>query len=543
MTRFESARRFAAVGALLLAAVAAFLGPGCKRSGSKPPAKAPEKPALRLYALAGAAGAVEPCGCVKDMLGGVDHAAAFVNAQKGEAASSLVVGAGPMLFGEPHLPNDEHTQALFKAEALAQSMKDIGLVAWAPGANDWALGEKELARLETESGAALLAANLSGDTAGAQATKMVEVGGYKVGLVGVSVPEARGPDVEGLKIGSAAEALRAGHQVVTKKGAQIAVALIAAQRGQALRLAETVGGFQVAVVGKGFDQGDANDPTFSPTIVGDTLVVQAPNHVQRIAVVDLYVRDNDFQFADGSGLAAAEERESLARRIDILKRRIARWEAPDSGVASEEVAARKKDLGALEKKYASLAKPEPPKEGSYFTYELVDVRESLGVDQRVGARLEAYYKRVNAHNAKAFADRKPPPVEEGQSRFVGVEQCSNCHLEERAFWDKTRHAGAYETLVVGHKEFNLDCVSCHVTGYEKPGGSTVTHVEDFKDVQCEVCHGPGSRHVADPADKSLITRTPALTLCASQCHHPPHVADDWNVGEAWPKIIGPGHGR
>ena len=61
-------------------------------------------------------------------------------------------------------------------------------------------------------------------------------------------------------------------------------------------------------------------------------------------------------------------------------------------------------------------------------------------------------------------------------------------------WDKTRHAHAYETLATQFKEYNLDCVSCHVTGYEQPGGSSVTHVDKLNDVQCEFCHGPSSRH-------------------------------------------------
>src|SRR5262249_31401781 len=104
----------------------------------------------------------------------------------------------------------------------------------------------------------------------------------------------------------------------------------------------------------------------------------------------------------------------------------------------------------------------------------------------------------------------------------------------------TQHALAYPTLSSQHKEFNLDCVGCHVTGYEKPGGSTVTHVADLENVQCEVCHGPGLRHAQNPADKTALPTLPARTLCA-QCHHQPHVKADWSVDESWKKIVGPGH--
>jgi hypothetical protein len=149
---------------------------------------------------------------------------------------------------------------------------------------------------------------------------------------------------------------------------------------------------------------------------------------------------------------------------------------------------------------------------------------------------------VNEHNRVAFADVRPKEPAAGQSSYVGVTACTACHQSERAFWDRTAHAAAYTTLTRQDKEFNLECVSCHVTGYDIPGGSTVAHVQGLEHVQCEVCHGPGSRHVGNPADKSLIT-TPARSVCAEQCHHPPHVHPGWSADEAWNLILGPGHGH
>jgi hypothetical protein len=84
-------------------------------------------------------------------------------------------------------------------------------------------------------------------------------------------------------------------------------------------------------------------------------------------------------------------------------------------------------------------------------------------------------------------------------------------------------------------------VSCHVTGYERPGGSNVTHVNKLQNVQCEACHGPGSLHVASGGGTD-IARTPAESVCRG-CHHTPHVADDWDLSLSWSKIIGPGHGK
>jgi hypothetical protein len=319
------------------------------------------------------------------------------------------------------------------------------------------------------------------------------------------------------------------------------VALVAAQRGEALRAIERTTGIQLAVVGKGYDQGEANDPSFSPEIIGGTLVAQAPNHLQGVSVVDLYVRDGEHRFSDGSGISTLEKRKSLEGRIDELKKRLGGWKASGSSAKAADIERRERDLAALEKELRALPANTVPSKGSYFLYDLVEVREAQGEHSQVASRLAAYYRKVNEHNKTAFADQLPRPVEEGQSSYVGVDACSNCHLEERAVWEKTRHAGAYETLSSAHKEFNLDCVSCHVTGYDKPGGSTVVHVEKLTDVQCEVCHGPGSAHVANPADLSLIRGTPSRSLCATSCHHPPHVGPDWSVDAAWPMILGEGH--
>lgn len=526
---------------LTAAVIFGCFAPACKRdktASSSPP----EHPSVRLYVVSTLAGALEPCGCQKDMLGGIDHAAAFVASQKTKAPHFLVLGAGPMLFMDPEIDDTKETQDTWKAEAIASSLGELGLSAWAPGANDWALGAGRLAKLRAKAHADLLAANLEGATAGALPGKVYSVGKYRVGVVGVAEPKYAGQAPSGVEVDPLEGALASGRQELDEDGAQILVALVAAPRGRALRLAEKVRGFDVMIVGKSFDRGEGNDAPIPPVTVNQTLVVQAPNHLQQIAAIDLYVRDDDFDFEDGAGLAITEKRDSLERRIGELERRIAHWESTE-GVSADDLAARRRDLSALEKELGQLKAPAPPREGSFYDYSLTPIRERLGSHNGVAGRMDAYYRRVNEHNKKAFADREPEPAGKGKSGYLGAEDCSMCHDEEYAFWKTTPHARAYATLADEHKEFNLDCVSCHVTGYEEPGGSTVTHVSGLTNVQCEVCHGPGSRHEDDPEDPALIVAKPDRSLCAAKCHHPPHVGEEWNAAEAWKHIIGPGHGK
>ena len=66
-----------------------------------------------------------------------------------------------------------------------------------------------------------------------------------------------------------------------------------------------------------------------------------------------------------------------------------------------------------------------------------------------------------------------------------------------------------------------DCGRCHTTGYSKEGhqddleGIVGTWV--FPGIQCEACHGPAGRHVAEQGDPAYITTDRSITLCA-KCH-------------------------
>jgi hypothetical protein len=168
------------------------------------------------------------------------------------------------------------------------------------------------------------------------------------------------------------------------------------------------------------------------------------------------------------------------------------------------------------------------------------MRPALGKDASVEADMLTYYKAVDDHNRVAFAGRMPPVAAPDQASYVGIDACTSCHAAARTVWNGTPHAHAYATLADQFKELNLECVSCHVTGYERPGGSTVTHVDGLKNVQCEVCHGPGSRHVQRPADKTRIVAAPDPAVCLG-CHHPPHV-EGFDPGVKLREILGPGHG-
>lgn len=126
-------------------------------------------------------------------------------------------------------------------------------------------------------------------------------------------------------------------------------------------------------------------------------------------------------------------------------------------------------------------------------------------------------------------------------RFVGAHACRKCHAAEWTQWSGTKHAGAYLAVVSNDRWFYPLCVSCHSTGLGQPSGFEIgdgplTAAALFpptpaptkpmpeapyglEGVQCEVCHGPGSAHVADAGAKGTIARRLPLEGC-TVCHDP-----------------------
>jgi hypothetical protein len=511
---------------------------GCRSTGtstttvpSVEPGAEGAPPTLRLYLVTDLAGALEPCGCTKDQLGGLDHFGAWVKHEQARVPASLVASAGPLFFMDAKLEGDRADQDRIKAQTIARVMHGLDFAAFAPATNDLDDGASGLAKLAEASGGAALM------TDGKAIVK--EAGGLRVGFVGYG----QTTPADGTAPPSVASVIQRGVEDAKKQGAEVLIALAAVGRGEAKRLADAVPELTAVVVGAPKSNGDTNTTAPQAEQVGGVLIVQAANHLQSVAVLDLFVRESltpghIVKFADATGLELARKREELARRIDELHVKLSSWER-DPGVAPADVAARRQ-LASLESQRDALDVRPPPAKGSFFRYSLKEMRDSLGKDPSTEADLVTYYKAVNDHNRAAFADRVAPAPKPDQASYVGIEACTSCHPGPREVWNGTPHAHAYPTLSTQFKEFNLECVGCHVTGYEQPGGSTVTHVDKLENVQCEVCHGPGSRHVANPVDKTRIIARPEASRCLD-CHHPPHV-EDFDAVAKMKHILGPGHG-
>jgi hypothetical protein len=85
--------------------------------------------------------------------------------------------------------------------------------------------------------------------------------------------------------------------------------------------------------------------------------------------------------------------------------------------------------------------------------------------------------------------------------------CMACHPEAFKVWAKSKHAGAYPTLVnakrPSNRQFDPECVVCHTVGFAYESGfEDVQKTPLLTNVGCESCHGPCSEHVLNPNDKA-----------------------------------------
>jgi Cytochrome c554 and c-prime len=503
---------------LVLGVLAACGASTCDR-GKPPPAKvAPAAPApradLRLVLLTDPRGYLEPCGCSQRPLGGLDKLASVVAAARKDGVPTLVLAAGQLVVGTELRPEDAEgarKQEELRAQTFVEAWKEIGIAAATPAALDLALPAAERADLIARSGFPWIADNVEG-LAKAQ---LFDAGGIKVGVLGLS-----GDDTA--LVASTSERLRA-------QGAQLVVALVSADR----RTARVVAGKgpDVVVMG-GLDQ----EKPLPPSVLGGAVLLHAGFQGQSAVTVDVGIKPQG-DWEDASSWTAQDAGRELDRKIDELHRRIRAWEA-DKKVAAADLAAQRARLQELKDE---RAKPRAPSyAGRWFNATLVELAPEVRGDPAIAAKLDAHDRRVNDANHELLKDRVPVPAPAGSAHYAGSESCASCHKDAYDWWKDTKHGRAYATLERVHKEFNLSCVGCHVTGYNQPGGSTVTHVAELKNVGCESCHGPGSLHNARPDLAGLIMKSPTETTCLG-CHTHEH-SDRFAYQAFRDMLIVPGHG-
>jgi len=152
-------------------------------------------------------------------------------------------------------------------------------------------------------------------------------------------------------------------------------------------------------------------------------------------------------------------------------------------------------------------------------------------DPVVAGMVDEYEKWLREYNIK---NRRKRLQKLGKTKFpeaagfyVGKDWCVRCHQKIVRSWEKTAHARAMDSLKNREKEFDPDCLRCHVTGMgdkRAGGGFTDTVITaHMAGVQCEACHGPAGPHLQAP-EQVHLQRIPGREVCL-KCHTPDRDAD------------------
>jgi hypothetical protein len=133
---------------------------------------------------------------------------------------------------------------------------------------------------------------------------------------------------------------------------------------------------------------------------------------------------------------------------------------------------------------------------------------------KVLALLENYAREVKDRKLMEKVPQIPHPAQlQAQAlnlSYVGSEKCSGCHAAEYTKWKDSKHSHAMEALEKyakrpGLRNFDGECVVCHTVGFGyNTGYVNEEKTPELKHVGCEVCHGPGSGHMTAPNNAELL---------------------------------------
>lgn len=136
-------------------------------------------------------------------------------------------------------------------------------------------------------------------------------------------------------------------------------------------------------------------------------------------------------------------------------------------------------------------------------------------------------------------------VQSADPQYIGATRCRTCHRTEKSgnqftIWEESAHSKAFATLAtdaakalakekgIDDPQTSVECLQCHVTGYNAPAAQLGDKYDKAEGVTCESCHGPGENYYKkatmegitkgeiDPATVGLIT--PEEALCRT-CHN------------------------
>lgn len=167
--------------------------------------------------------------------------------------------------------------------------------------------------------------------------------------------------------------------------------------------------------------------------------------------------------------------------------------------------------------------------GKKFDHRMVPLDSKVKFDPEMVKLYSEYNEEVEELFMASLAAKR----KKNQTKVYATDSvCMTCHKGEHETWQNSRHGHAYETLTRVNKSFDPECLVCHTVGFDQPGGF-ISEIDtpELKNVQCEVCHGPGAAHAKSPGPGFGKQARTACKMCHVKAHSP-----RFSFADYWPRI-------
>ncbi len=273
----------------------------------------------------------------------------------------------------------------------------------------------------------------------------------------------------------------------------------------------------------------------APQLISNTLITQTAKQGKHQGLLEITFGSTR-KWGQNSQKKLADSQNNLGSLNWQLRRLLKKSDTSGHPEKFEKTINRLKDeKQALEATISNMEKQaaEETKSGAkqdHFSYRFIGLKKNLPNDQPTEKKLQKLNQDIQKLHTKLKQLKKTSDNEsETPASFslIGHNACGECHETQMDFWESTRHAKAYKTLVTMEKHLDINCLPCHITMDIQHGKlealspeTILSYPERLQSVGCETCHGNGREHKTDPEQFKLVL-TPTVDICLT-CHMDEH---------------------
>jgi len=161
---------------------------------------------------------------------------------------------------------------------------------------------------------------------------------------------------------------------------------------------------------------------------------------------------------------------------------------------------------------------------SSYDGDVVTLDDKVPADDEMNRSVDTFNDEMNRRFASATpassSPQAPGPPSVTEDHYLGEKNCRRCHEAEYQMYSSQQHAIAFATLTKNQRDASPECLPCHVVGYRQPGGfASKQTTPELVNVQCENCHGMGTKH-PDKGDATVVVGPDVCLTCHTHEQNP-----------------------